>query len=534
MLSPVVAGAIKSGIVPKVRNWRRLATNKLTKGERVCLFIERHLPIPEGPDVGKPVRLRDFQVAFILAIFDGPRPARRAILSVGRKAGKTALAAALVGAFMFMDGLAPRNSRLNSGALSREQSALIFNYLAKSLQLSPQLADLAKVTPSGKKIEALNTGITYTALAAEAGKAMGLSPAVAVLDELGAVNGPTHPFAEAILTSQGAHKNPLSIIISTQAASDADWLSIQIDDAIRNPSDDVVCHLYAADADCALDDREQWEKACPALGAFRSIEDVAHQAAQAVRLPVVEGSFRNLILNQRIALESLWLAPAVWKACSGEPDLEVFRTKTVAIGLDLSARNDLTAAVCAARDDDGVIHLLPFVFTPMSGLEERSRRDRAPYDAWCRDGQMVAVPGASIDYDFVATWLRDKLDDLGIVVSSVCFDRWRIDVWAAAAAEVGFATGATQVPVGQGFKDMSPRCEAFMSLLLEGKVRHGSHSLLNLAAANAIAVRSPAGDVKIDKAKATMRVDPLVASVMAAFQVSEGRAQEIDVLAWVA
>ena len=125
------------------------------------------------------------------------------------------------------------------------------------------------------------------------------------------------------------------------------------------------------------------------------------------------------------------------------------------MGLDLSARTDLTAAVASALDDDGNVHLLPFCYTPQSGLEERARRDRAPYDVWVKQGLLIAVPGASIDYDWLCEHLTIALARMNI--ASVQFDRWRIDVFKAAAERTGFArlVGAWQ-EVGQGFEGHEP------------------------------------------------------------------------------
>jgi phage terminase large subunit-like protein len=80
---------------------------------------------------------------------------------------------------------------------------------------------------------------------------------------------------------------------------------------------------------------------------------------------------------------------------------------------------------------------------------------------------------------------------------------------------------------------MSPRVEHFESLLLQGRIRHGAHPLLNMAAANAIALKDAAGNRKLDKAKSTQRIDPLVAAVMAAgvFMV---QAPAFDVGAFIA
>lgn len=514
-LPDTIARAIKSGHVPVLRDWRTLPTAKMTQGEKVCAFIERYVPTPEGPMVGKPMQLLPFQEAFIQAIFDGDIRARRAILSVGRKAGKTAVTASLMIAFMFMEGLCSRNSRINSAALSRDQAALVFNYMSKSILLSPTLSAISKITPSGKRIIALSTGIEYHALAAEAGKAMGLSPAVLCGDEWGQVVGATHPFIDALLSSQGAHTSPLSIIISTQAPSDADWLSLAIDDATRNPTPEIVCHCYTADESLDIEDQRGWEQACPAIGVFRSLDDVKMQAEQAKRLPVTQASFENLILNRRVALDNLWLAPAVWRENGAHPDPAIFSDgRVVAMGLDLSQKTDLTAAVLAAQDDDGVIHLIPFAFTPQEGIAERELKSRAPYQAWVRDGQLIAVPGKTVDYEWVFGWLRRRLDDMNVRVDIVAFDRWRITQAQGDAERAGFVVPTWQ-EVGQGYQSMSPRIEHMETLLLQGKVRHGLHPLLNLGAASAIVVSDAAGNKKLDKSKATQKIDVLVASVMA-------------------
>ncbi len=146
---------------------------------------------------------------------------------------------------------------------------------------------------------------------------------------------------------------------------------------------------------------------------------------------------------------------------------------------------------------------------------------------------MTPLGGETMDYSQISEWLRDHLDDLSIEPTTVEFDRWRIDIFKAAAQEAGFASYAEWRPVGQGFKDFSPRCETFASLALEGKLRHGSHPLLNMSASNAIAVRSPAGDVKLDKSKASQRIDPLIAAVMAVHAVADGAAETLgDDLSW--
>ena len=113
--------------------------------------------------------------------------------------------------------------------------------------------------------------VEFKAISAESGTAHGLSPALAILDELGQVRGPHDAFVEAIETAQGAHANPLLIAISTQAATDADLFSIWLDDAAAAKDRRIISHVYSAPKDCELSDQKAWKIANPALGINSSI-----------------------------------------------------------------------------------------------------------------------------------------------------------------------------------------------------------------------------------------------------------------------
>ena len=371
--------AIICGPKPVLRDWRSLPGDELTRGERVCLFIERYCRVPEGKLVGRPMRLLDFQVLFILAIYDNPHGTRTAILSLARKNGKSAVIAALLLAHI-CGPEAVQNSQLVSGATSRDQAALVYTLAEKMIMASPQLLRLCTMVPSHKAIRGSMRNTSYRALSADATRAHGQSPVLVILDEVGQLRGPTSPFVDALTTAQGAHDNPLLIAISTSAAADADMFSMWIDDAERSQDPHIVCHVYKASETADLMDRNEWLKANPALGVFRSEKDLRAQIEKAQRLPALENAARNLLLNQRISLDSLWLAPSVWRKTSGQPDIAAFQGNArVALGLDLSQRQDLTAAVLAAQDFNGVVHLLVYAFTPSEGIESRAARDRVPY-----------------------------------------------------------------------------------------------------------------------------------------------------------
>jgi phage terminase large subunit-like protein len=493
----------------------------MSRAARIIEFIQRFCVTPEGASVGQPMVLADFQKQFLRDVYDNPAGTRRAILSIARKNGKSGLIAGLLLAHL-VGPEAKQNSQIVSGAMSRDQAALVFNLAAKMVQQSPKLSSLVKIIPSGKRLIGLPLNVEYKALAADGKTAHGASPSLAILDEIGQVRGPQSDFIDAITTSQGAHAEPLLIAISTAAANDADLLSTWIDDARQSKDPRIVCHVYEAPAGCDLMDESAWRAANPALGIFRSEDDLREQMQQAQRMPSMENSARNLLLNQRVSTESPFISPDVWKACGAarqKSDTPVFDGPVFA-GLDLSARTDLTALVLVSQDDDGVWQVQSHFWTPEQGLQDRARRDRAPYDVWVKQGHLRTTPGATVDYGHVAADMLEILD--GLDVQSIAFDRWRIGELRRELDRLG-----VELPLlehGQGFRDMAGALDALEAELLNQRINHGGHPVLTMCAANATTVRDPAGNRKLDKSRASGRIDGLQALAMAMGAASRAEA----------
>lgn len=464
--------------------------------------------MPEGDLVGQPVVLAQFQKDFILEVYDNPHGTDTAILSMARKNAKTGTIAFLV----LVHTVGPealQNSRIISGAMSREQAAEVYNLASKCVGLSPDLRDIIKIIPSSKKLIGMPMNVEYQAISAEGKTAHGKSPILAILDEVGQIRGAQSDFVDAITTAQGAYENPLLVYISTQSASDSDFLSIAIDDALTNKPEKTVCHVYAADEDGELMDEDQWKKANPALGMFRYLKDVRKMADKAARMPSFENTFRNLILNQRVSTVAPFVSRGVWETCGEMP--RPIDGREVYAGLDLSSRTDLTALVVIGQDDEGVWDVWPYFWGPEKGLFERSKADRQPYDIWAKQGYMMTTPGATVDYGFVVQQMAEIFEFCEPV--AVGYDRWRIDVLKRDAEHLGLEFPLLEY--GQGFKDMAPALDNLESSLLNGSIRHGMHPVLTMCAANASVVKDPAGNRKLDKSRDTGRIDGMQALAIA-------------------
>ena len=483
-----------------------MGVRRVTRGERNIEWIQRHCRIPEGKFVGQPVKLAEFQQDVIRGIYD--TPTRRAIVSFGRKNAKTTLSAFLL--LLHLCGPESRaNSQLYSAAQSRDQASILFALAAKVVRMSPDLAAVVTIRDTAKQLFCSDLGTLYRALSADAATAYGLSPVFIVHDELGQVKGPRSELYEALETASAAQEQPLSIVISTQAPTDADLLSVLIDDALAGNDPTQKCWLYTAPTDADPFSDEAIRAANPAFDIFMNKEEVRRQAEDARRMPSREAAYRNLICNQRVEARNPFVTRSVWEGCGALA--EPLEGKRVWGGLDLSSVSDLTALVLVS--DEGDVH--PTFWLPGDGLAEKSRNDRVPYDVWARDGWLETTPGRSIEYEFIAHHLREVFDSCD--VQALAFDRYNMRFLKPWLERVGFTESELErfVEFGQGFASMSPALRELESKILNAQLKHGNHPVLAMCANNATVVQDPAENRKFVKSRASGRIDGMVALAMA-------------------
>jgi phage terminase large subunit-like protein len=222
---------------------------------------------------------------------------------------------------------------------------------------------------------------------------------------------------------------------------------------------------------------------------------------------------------------------ATWKACGDDESVTAATLlgRPCFAGLDLGATKDMTALVLVFQDGDGAFDVLPFCWLPGETLQERMDEDKMPYHVWAQQGHLLTFPGRSTDPKAVAL----KIAELhGLYrIRALAFDRWRIEDSKRELLAIG--CNVELVPFGQGYKDLSPAVDVLERLVEEGKLRHGNHPVLAMAAGNAKVETDAAGNRKLSKRKSTGRIDPLVALTMA-LGVAVRPAPVFDVRAMIA
>ncbi len=536
------------------------------RGSRMVEFMET-LKVPEGMLLGSALTMRPWQRDIIHAVYDPVhrhtcsqagscascksrsclRIVRKSTFSVGKKNGKTPLISGL--ALGHLCGPeAKGNEQVYSAAFDRDQAAITHRYMSQMVYMDEELADTLVIRESRKEIFCPSNGSIFKALSSEVKGKHGLGPAVLIFDEL-AQFGPDRTFYDTLQQGRGAHAEPILWIISTQADDDLAVLSQEIDYGLKVESGEihdptVRCFLFTTpmtisengkETGIDIHDPAMWKLSNPALGDFLNVADMEEQSRTAKNMPSAEATFRNLRLNQRVSAATHFISPSIWRACGEEVDLGNLEDRRVRGGLDLSGKNDLTALVFDAEDEDGVHDILSFFWVPGEGLKEKEKRDRAPYCTWRDQGFIEAKPGKTIDYGWVARKIA-KLNGI-LDIEWLRFDRWRIadlqrelvdagvDCWIEGIdwtppgpdeiVRKPMPDGLRLIPHGQGFKDMNPAIERLEDLLVEQKVRHGNHPVLTYCVSNIRIAKDPAGNRKFDKLRSTGRIDGGQALAMA-------------------
>jgi phage terminase large subunit-like protein len=423
------------------------------------------------------------------------------------------------------------NSQLYSTALSRDQVAVLFHLAAKIVRMSPELREYVTIRDTAKELICAKLGSRYRALSADASTAFGLSPTLCIHDELGQVRGPRSPLYEALETATGSSADPLSIIISTQAPTDADLLSVLIDDALAGNDPHTVVKLYTAPKELDPFDEATIRLANPAFGTFLNAREVLAMARDAKRMPARQAEYENLILNRRIEASNPFISPSVWKACC-EPALPLADVPVYG-GLDLSEVADLTALVLiGSRFGKWQVH--PTFWLPSEGLIERASADRVPYDQWHSQGHLQLTPGKTVSYEFVAQHLRGLFDRYNI--QTIAFDRWNFRHLRPWLLRAGFNEAMIErhfLEFGQGMQSMSPALRDLEQVLLDGQLAHGDHPVLGMCVSNATVVIDDAGNRKPSKRRSSGRIDGFVALAMAIGAAPTTRVQVIDPAAMI-
>ena len=486
------------------------------KADRAVRFIE-NLKHTKGRWAGKRFWLLPWQEQIIRDVFGivdahGNRQFRTAYVEIPKKNGKSELAAAVALYLLYADN--EPSAEVYGAAADRQQASIVFDVARQMVDMTPALVKRSKIMAAGKRIVNYSNGGYYQVLSAEVGTKHGLNVSGLVFDELH--SQPNRQLYDVLTKGSGdAREQPLYFLITT-AGTDRESICYEVHmkalDLLKgtkiDPSFYPVVYGLADDQD--WNDEANWYQANPSLGYTIKIDRVRDAYKEALENPAEENVFRQLRLDQWVGSTVAWIPEHVYDKGDIPIDMEKLKGRDCYAGLDLSSTSDITAFVMVfppeAEGENYIV--LPHFWLPRETLQLRVRRDHVPYDVWEKQGLFHITEGNVVDYNFV----RKTINELGTEyhICEIGVDRWNATQLITDLDGDGFV----MVPIGMGFKDMSPGMKELYKLLLEGKITHGGNPILRWMAGNVVAEIDAAENIKPSKKKATEKIDGIVALIM--------------------
>jgi phage terminase large subunit-like protein len=507
--------------------------------KRVFDYFSTVLRLNGGDFEGRPFELTLWQQFVVGSLFgwytdDGYRRFRTAFCEIGKGNGKSPMAAGIGLYMLTADGEA--RAEVYSAAVDKDQATVLFRDAVAMVDQSPSLAKRIKKSGAGGNewnLAYIETMSFFKPLASEntgRGKS-GPRPHCNLLDEVH--EHPTPAMVNFTTAGVKGRKQPLSLLISNSGVDRASvcWeyhqMSIRI---LEQHAENDAFFAYV----CALDERDDWTdervwmKANPNLGVSIDLKYLREEVRNAKGMPSKQSIVKRLNFCTWVDAENPWIDGDMWRACVKPIDRAQLKGRQAYGGLDLSSKNDLTVLAIVVELDDGSAVNFNYFFTPADTLKEREERDHAPYKTWVEQGHLIAVPGKSIDYAFVAYRVKELMTEFNL--KELGFDRWRIDDFCRELDDVEVFYEQVSLgskpdennppdlvlrPHGQGFADMAPAVDLLETAILNGEITVEFNPVMNMCSANAVLVTDPAGGRKFDKRASRGRIDGVVALAMA-------------------
>ena len=445
----------------------RLAKNALG-------FIERYCHHYKGALAPKRIKLSLWQRAAISLIFgivdaEGRRQFREVFWVVGRKQGKTLLAAAIASYMAYAAG--EFGSEIYFLAPKLDQADLCYSALEFNVHAEPELDSITRSTKyRGLMIQETNTMVKKLAFTSK--KSDGYSPMCFVADEVAAWPGGNGIRQwEVMVSGTGAREEPLGMAISSGGYENEglfDELMKRSTAFLMGNSREqhILPIIYMVDDAEKWNDLTELKKALPGMGESVSEEFIRKEIATAEESIPKAVEVKVKYANLKQSLSTCWLrAEDINKAFGHRKDLKELRGHYCVGGVDLSQTTDLTSAVIAT-EIDGIIWTHSHFWLPNKRLEEATRRDNIPYEIYIRKGFLSLSGEEFINNDDVLLWFMELVKTWKIYPLMIGVDRWSATELMQKLEKKHFHVDT----VTQGY-NLSSVSDTFEGMLREGRIR---------------------------------------------------------------
>lgn len=487
------------------------------KCERVLSFVSK-LKHYQGKCAGKPFVLEEWQKWIIYSIFgfyyrdSNERLVKKALLTVGRKNGKSFLIAAIALYMLIADG-EPAAQVLNI-ANNTKQAHLLFEMQQKLVKcLDPKHKYTKTLRDS---IQVPKTSSYSQVLSSDSSGHDGSSPSTYILDEVHEMKD--SKLWDVMISGTGFRVSPLGICISTSGFLLNGFLHNYRDVCIdilehRKEDDEQFAAIYELDEDDDWKDEKNWVKANPNLDVTVTRKYLEGQIRSAINDSALEVSVKTKNFNMWVSSKEIWISDDKIRKVMSPVNLDDYKDEDCFMGVDLSAVSDLTSTtVMFPPNPDREINPDKFIFKTIIYLPESELTENVNsylYMIWKRENYLKVTSGNVVDYDYI---LKDQINinDKNYVVN-VAYDKWNATQWAINATEEGLPL----TPYSQALGNFNGPTKTLERLIRTGMVVIDNNPIVRWAFSNVTLKLDQHENAKPTKAnnEKSKKIDPVISMI---------------------
>ena len=499
-------------IVERIEDGTYIFSQK--KANNAIHFIEKFCRHNKGKLAPGFLKLDLWQKAFISVLYgildkDGYRQFREIILVIGRKQGKTLLAAAIIAYEAYADG--EFGSEIYCVAPKLDQSDLVYSAFKFTVDKTPVFSNMTYPRKSDLYIERSNTSIKKIAFNEK--KADGYNPMLTVMDEMSSwpANRGSKQY-EVMVSGTGSRNEPITLSISSSGyVNDGPY-----DELIKRGTSFLLGNsrekrllpvLYIIDNIEKWNDINELRKSLPGLGVSVSVQFILDQIDTAMESLTKKAEFITKYCNIKQNSSQAWLSTeTIDKTICEELKLEDFRGCYCVGGIDLSQTTDLTACNIVI-EKKGKLYVFSKFFLPSEKIDEASARDGLPYRTYIQRGLLSESGQNFIDYADCFNWFKKLIEEYQIYPLKVGYDRYSSQYLVNEMKQYGFHMD----DVYQG-ENLTPVIREVEGLMKDGTIKIGNNDLLKIHFLDsAIKANTETNRVKLIKLEQRAHIDGMAA-----------------------
>lgn len=483
-------------------------------GDRICWFIE-HLTHVKGELAGQEIKLEPWQVFILHTTFswkttEGIRRFRRVYIEVPRGNGKSSLSSGV--ALFCLCGDREPGAEVYSFATTRDQAKIVFGDAKEMARQNSKLKRAFDLQVLATSLYVPKTNSYFQAKSAEGSTLDGLNTHLAVIDELHAHK--TRAVYDVVETSLGKRRNSLMWVITT-AGFDTAGICYEVRSFVKQilnkeaQDESQFGIIYGLDEGDDWTSEEALQKANPNWGVSVRPEIITSLQAKAIARPSAANNFKTKHLDVWCSAASSWMDMPAWNLCRRSIALSDFEGFDCYMGLDLGAKNDLTAKVLVFPvEENGRLNYYVFgtYYAPRAAL---LKSGNSQYDGWETLGYLKVTEGAVTDFNQIEANILE--DCSRFRVKSVAYDPWQATQLATRLSD----NDVPMVEYRNTVQNMSDPMKWLEALVQDKRLIHEGDPALTWMMGNVVAKRDFKDNVFPRKEVYENKIDGAVALIMA-------------------